>query len=117
MSASIDVFKAAVDALHATGDPSASQYLVAFADDPSAPQLCEVLITDASASPAQQTFAAGIIARAAANLPPNQTVDPLLKLIGSPTTCSQAVASQCMSHYKLRLMGPPNRPTQDHSEH
>ena len=93
MTASIDVFKAAVDALHATGDPSASQYLVAFADDPSAPQLCEVLITDASASPAQQTFAAGIIARAAANLPPNQTVEPLLKLTSSPTTCSQAVAS------------------------
>ena len=78
-------FRAAVAAIHSSdagvtdGWREANAYLVTFAESPGAASLCEAVLAAADASSAEQTFAAGILARAA-----NPTV-----LAASPATVSR----------------------------
>lgn len=93
----LETFRAAVAAIHSP-DASATQtwreanaWLVAFSDDPQAASVCEAMLQSASASIAEQTFAAGILSRAASRYGA-AGVGRLLQLCQTPA-CTQAVSS------------------------
>ena len=87
-------FRAAVAALHsadAAACRDANAWLVSFSIDPAAPSVAEQFLQTDAASAAEQTFAAGILARAARQHG-LAAVDHLLRLC-HPPSCTQAASS------------------------